>query len=226
MPRSLSPSCRLVWPRGDKNTAQNDESKPWKSELILCSASSDHGRRRKRISELHVLIPGTSAPDILFSWTGEYLVQEHLYRLFDSERITGIWTRPADAVLKRTGEPLAVRELGLSGWGGVAPPESGIREVLRCRVCGNLMYSKLRHPEKLINLEAWDGSDFFMVWPLPRYIFVTKKVVELFKTHKISGARFTQELEPSVSDTYSPGRLSYYMPEERAHLLGDPLGIF
>ena len=103
---------------------------------------------------------------------------------------------------------------------------SGIHEVLRCPVCGKLEYSKLLHPEKLINLQAWDGSDFFIVWPLPRYIFVTERVVKLFETHKLSGARFTQEMDPTVGEGYGPGRLSYWMPEDRAHFLGDPLDIF
>jgi hypothetical protein len=55
----------------------------------------------------------------------------------------------------------------------MANPESGIRfnEVSSSPEYGFLRYTDLRDAEKLIDVTQWDGSDFFMVWPLPRFVF-------------------------------------------------------
>jgi hypothetical protein len=145
-----------------------------------------------------VIVPGRVAPDVIFTWSSECLVQEHVYRLLCDNRITGFWTKPATAKLKRTGESVDVRELCVSGWGGLASPESGIREIERCAVCGYLRYSSVVNPDKLVDQKNWDGSDFFLVWPLPGFVFVTEKVVNLFSRHKLTGAQFVQKFPPSV----------------------------
>ena len=120
-------------------------------------------------------------------------------------------------------------ELLVTGWGGIAPESSGIREVDRCRACGHLLYSGIEEPRELIDIDKWDGSDFFIVWPLPRYRFVTARVAQVCNKYRLSGVSLNRNFpSPSraVLPGYSPGRLSYYMPPQRAHLLGDDLQIF
>jgi hypothetical protein len=176
-----------------------------------------------------VIVPGKKAPDIITAWTSEWFIREHVYQLFVESNLTGFWTQPASAIMKRTGEAVHVRRLLTSGWAGIAPPESGIRETLRCPVCGMLEYSQMTNPAMLINSEKWDGSDFFMIWPLPMFIFGTERVVSLVKSAGFTGARFMSEFpepDPHVGGGFTPGRLSYYMPEDRAHLLGDASDIF
>ena len=68
-----------------------------------------------------------------------------------------------------------------------------------------------------------------MVWPLPRYIFITNRLRRLLESSKLIGFCFValKDLPYSRYDTgFSPGRLSYYMPEKRAKELGEPLGIY
>jgi len=72
-------------------------------------------------------------------------------------------TQPAGARLKRTGRSIGVSELLVTGWGGLAPEASGIREVGRCGACGYLDYSEIEEPRELVNVKNWDGSDFFMI---------------------------------------------------------------
>jgi len=74
-----------------------------------------------------------------------------------------------------------------------------------------------------------------MVWPLPRFIFVADRVREFMQKNDI---RFTEfvlpaDLQPKTptqkllfNKGYGAGRLSRWMPEARAHELGDPLGIY
>jgi hypothetical protein len=41
----------------------------------------------------------------------------------------------------------------------------------------------------LLDQNQWDGSDFFMVWPYPKFIFITARVAEFIKKYKLTGAR-------------------------------------
>jgi hypothetical protein len=176
-----------------------------------------------------MLVPCDPPPDVIFSRLSECLIQERLKRIFEDAGLTGFFTRPAKAKATMTGISFPVSELVITGWGGIASPASGIREVERCASCGLLRYSGIEEPSKLVDPENWDGSDFFMMWPLPRYRFVTERVVQVCRKHKVTGVEFTQDFPASqgnVISGYSPGRLSYYMPADRAHVLGDAAGIF
>src|SRR5439155_13113173 len=86
--------------------------------------------------------------------------------------------------------PPKLRELVIVGWAGVAPPESGIRVIETCSSCGLLHYSCFDNSLRLINESQWDGTDFFMVWPLPRFIFVTDRVKKTIEEKGWRGARF------------------------------------
>ncbi|HXG59893.1 MAG TPA: hypothetical protein VNO22_00835 [Planctomycetota bacterium] len=65
----------------------------------------------------------------------------------------------------------------------------------------------------------WDGSDFFMIWPMPRYIFITEKVARLIQDEGWVGARIYPMEELKPCEGFAPGKRSYSMPEERAQKL-------
>jgi hypothetical protein len=102
-----------------------------------------------------------------------------------------------------------------------------VRLVEHCEHCGLLTYSSFKDATKLIDLNLWDGSDFIMVWPLPRFIFVTERAKNVIERAGLEGAVFVpiEKLLPSKHRHLSPGRLSYWMPKERAHQLGELYGI-
>ncbi|MBZ5642527.1 MAG: hypothetical protein LAO19_07200 [Acidobacteriia bacterium] len=176
---------------------------------------------------MNMVVPCDPAPDVIFTWMSECLIQEPVRQIFDSEGLTGFSALPARAKIKKTGVSIPVHELAVTGWGGMAPEATGIREVERCHACGHLVYSRLEAPEKLIDFHNWDGSDFFMIWPLPRFRFVTERVVEVCERHGVTGVAFSQNWPTSQrkGSGFTPGRLSHYMPRERAQLLGGALGI-
>jgi hypothetical protein len=74
-----------------------------------------------------------------------------------------------------------------------------------------------------------DGSDFFMVWPIPKFVFVTEAVADCVRDYQLTGVarERSHEYEPgrAVTGTLTPGRLSYWMPESRARELGRQAGI-
>jgi hypothetical protein len=194
---------------------------------IFCPLNPGHQRADVRRSALRVRVAG-AAGDIVWTWMTECLFSEKLIDLVQSKHLTGLTFRAA-TVLAPSGKPLAqnYKEVTVTGWAGMALAESGIRLEESCPGCGYLHYSCFTDPRKLIRDDQWDGSDFFIVWPLPRFIFVSPKVEDLFRRHNIGPCRFTpmSELKCGSSVGISPGRLSDWLPSDRAKALGAPLGI-
>jgi hypothetical protein len=95
-----------------------------------------------------------------------------------------------------------------------------------CPHCGLLVYSGFTRAIDLVDEAQWDGSDVFMVWPFPGLLVVTERVERLIQAQELTGARL-QRLDEvrGTQQTVSPGRLSYWMPEERARSLGGSAGI-
>ncbi|MBV9300958.1 MAG: hypothetical protein JOY62_00265 [Acidobacteriaceae bacterium] len=196
-------------------------------EEIRCSLVPGHARIGRFFSDLNVTIPCAPAADVLFTWGSECLIQGNTLAVMKAERLTGFWTKPAKAALKKTGEQIPVYQLGITGWAGIIPAESGVRLREYCPECQFSNWSDLANPDALIDPQNWDGSDFFMIWPLPAFIFVTERVVQVFKDAGLKGAEFVKTF-PSLprGAGLSPQRLSYFMPPDRAHEIGDPLGIY
>lgn len=197
------------------------------SQIIECPLSPGHKRARRR-EKLDLVIPCSRPPDFVFTWMSECLIQSSVLRELKHNQITGFETRPARATIKKTGATVDVAELVVTGWGGIADERSGIREIERCSGCGLVRYSGVSDPTHILNPASWDGSDIFMVWPLPLYRFVTERFVQLVRDSGFTGVSFVQAfpaLKRGVSSGFTPGRLSHFMPSSRAHLLGKDLDI-
>jgi hypothetical protein len=203
-------------------------------DTIHCPLDDGHQRAGKRLSNLTVVLPSARIGDVVWTWYSECLITDRVAGLFKEEGFSGYELEPVTVSRVRRKVKVAedlprLWELTVLGWGGVAPPESGIKLVESCDGCGDLVYSGYTDPTKLIDPARWDGSDFFMVWPLPRFIFVTQRVRDFVKRMKLKGVKMVTlaELPPkTIMGGLGPGRLSMWMPEERARQLGEPLGIY
>ena len=107
----------------------------------------------------------------------------------------------------------------------MASAESGIGLLKRCEGCGHTVYTGSDNPGRLIDVCQWDGSDVFIVWPLPKFIFVTDGVAQVIRDNRLTGVVLRQPRDLDLSGGFSPGRLSYWMPADRARELGAALGI-
>lgn len=226
----------LLWHlRRDWNSSRKplDSIRAPEYETIICPLDKGHQRAGKRLDNPPIALPSRKLDD--FEWTclTECLIQDHVLALLRESGLTGFDAKPVEARLKKphAEPPPKLWELVVTGWGGMAPPESGIRLIRSCEGCGSLRYSGVTDADQLIAASQWDGSDFFIVWPLPRFIFISDRAANVIRAARLKGA----EIKPIVSITegsefvipgYSPGRLSYYLPEARAHDLGDELGIY
>jgi hypothetical protein len=196
-------------------------------EQIMCPVNPHHRRGGKRVSELSVVLPHRNVHDIVWTWLSDCLLQDHVLKLFGEAEFTGFDVRPVKARFSQSSDkPPMLWELRVVGWGGLAPPESGVQLVEKCDACGDLEYSGTDQPELILDERQWDGSDFFFVWPLPRFIFVTDRVAELVHKHNLTGVRLIEPRSLEPIRGAGPGRLHYYLPESRAHELGDTLGIY
>jgi len=197
---------------------------------VVCPVVPGHRRRGPRKGALSVLLPPAAQLDFVWTWFSDCLVTSKVVDCLQKSGLRGFEVRQAKVRLKdHAGEAPSLWELVVTGWAGIAPSDSGIRLEESCPACGNLTYTNLRDPRRLFDPNQWDGSDCFMIWPLPRYIFVSSKVFDVVRNAGFTGARFRdlQSMKPDeFSSSFSPGRLSYWMPDPRAHELGDPLGIF
>jgi len=221
----LSPFYLMVGE--EKCIADSSEDAITISEIIECHLNPGHKRGRRR-EKLDLIIPCSRPPDFIFTWMSECLIQSSVLSELKHNQITGFETRPAHAIVKKTGAILDVAELVVTGWGGIADERSGIREIERCPECGFVRYSGVSDPTHILNPASWDGSDIFMVWPLPLYRFVTERFVQLVRDSGFNGVSFVQAfpaLKRGVSSGFTPGRLSQFMPLGRARLLGKDLDI-
>ena len=197
---------------------------------IRCPVDPGHQRGGKRVTDLSVVLPSLSVEDFVWTWNSECLVQDPVLKLLQAEGVSGFEVRRAAARFAHEPDIPAPElwELVVTGWGGVAPEKSGVKldTTASCRSCGLLIYSNFSDPSQLIDRSQWDGSDIFIVWPLPKFIFVTDRVAQLIRKYKLTGVFLQRPDELQArSSTVSPGRLSYRMPYARARELGEHLGI-
>jgi len=217
MKRPQSASRRAEWVDGEVRV-----------ESVSCPVDPDHQRSGRRLTDLSLELPGRIVDDFVWTWYGECLVQDSVVEVFKALKLTGYELRPIRARHKASSgaNSPTLWELVVTGWGGVAPRASGVKIIEECEGCGHRVYSAPSAPEKLLDHASYDGSDLFMIWPLPRFILVRERVVQAVVDNEFTGVQFGSLEEQEYTDgTLTPGRLSQFMPPARARKLGGRLGI-
>jgi hypothetical protein len=157
-----------------------------------CPVNPAHTRLGDRTAELSVILPNPPVRQLVWSWHGEMLIQDSAATAFQNAGFKQFELRKAATRFRVTSqESPKFWEFLHRGWGGMARPESGIQLLEQCEHCGRSVYSGLTHPEALIDPVQWDGSDIFMVWPLPKIIFVTDRVRQFVIANNLRDVTFT-----------------------------------
>jgi hypothetical protein len=198
-------------------------------DLITCPLVEDHKRTGKRLTKLSIILPSGPTKDFVWTWAGDLLVTEHCLAVLQSSKITGFEVKGAKVTHKHPSDlqPPKLYEFVVTGWAGLAAPESGLSLTNSCPACGDLEYS-IANPVCLIDASSWDGSDIFIVWPLPLFRFADDRTADVIRREKLTGIKLLKASDVPLRRgvTLGPGRLSQWMPEERARDLGEPLGIY
>ena len=199
-------------------------------EQVSCTRVPEHLRGGKRTTDLKIVLRTTELHDFIwFDYGGECIIQDRVLQLLRDHHVSGFEVRPVDARFEGSNKvPPTLWEVVVTGWAGMARPQSGILldASAGCLECGYLHYTGLSKPKELVDRSCWEGGDFFILWPMPRYIFVTAHVITIVRDHQLTGTRHTPVAELAKTDGFTPGRLHYYMPDDRAWKLGKPLGIY
>ena len=158
----------------------------------ICPLNPDH-RLAPWPTELKIVLPRQQVGDFVSTWMSDLLVQERTLELLREEGITGFEVRPAQARFKRPvwGTPPPLWQIVVTGFAGMAAPESGCHPVGEvCPACGWQNYRTPSNMPDMLDERAWDGSDLFIVWPYPRFIFASDRMKRLVERLKLTGVKF------------------------------------
>jgi hypothetical protein len=186
-------------------------------ESVGCSSFPDHQRAGSRIGSLSVDFKESfEEEDFLWTWYSECLLKTKIANRLSVAGLTGFEIKVAKVTSHSRVVSEMYSEFALIGWGGVASKDSGVKITQTCPTCGMLTYSGVSNWRKLVDWGEWDGSDFFMIWPLPRYIFVTNRAVQTMKQMNLSGVSFKPLIDLDIQDDdLSPGRVSYWFSQDQ-----------
>jgi len=189
------------------------------SETRLCEADPTHAAEQRWLRPLRV--QGPVVPHTDFEWTvySDLIISTETARNLNEAGFTGALF--FDVEFFTTTETPFGRdsvELRAGGWGGMAPKASGIRVIEECTCCGRQVFSGFTDKAKLFDIDAWDGSDFFVIWPLRRFIMITEAVAKHIWDAGYSGVKILRPDElPMVPvkgfDGFSPGSLKSWRDE-------------
>src|SRR5215831_19514112 len=165
-----------------------EEAPDTKYERIICPADPGHVRLGKRIGSLSVIIRPSGLRDITWTWFRDILVSPKVLDLFRRHGVTGFEAVPAKTAYPKRikARPTDLYELIVTGWAAWGAQAAGVSLAWSCPGCGHHHYI-IREPKRLIDPAAWDGSDLFIVWPLPRYRFASSRLAAILRKEKISG---------------------------------------
>lgn len=156
-------------------------------ESIKCPVNPKHQRAGNRITELRIELPSSKVSHFMKTLLSDWIITDEVAELFKEAGFTGYLLKPVilDKVKKGNKEDAPpLWELIIIGKGGTAHPKSEIRLKYRCDACDHEIYTGFGKGF-FIDESQWDGSDFFTVWPLPKYIIVTERVKDLIKKYKL-----------------------------------------
>ena len=179
-------------------------------EGVVCSIDEGHRRAGRRTTNLKLKVLGSSLMDFSTTTFADIVVSDHALRVLREEGLTGFEVRPTLITSSHgangLGELPTMWEFIVTGWGGVANEESGISLREFCPSCRHVVYNGLASPRSL-RVSDWDGSSFFLVWPMTRYCFLDGRAREVLERHGLSGVSFREieDLEPT--DCFTPGPL-------------------
>jgi len=169
--------------------------------------------------------------DLTRNLFGHYiLVSPRFQEMLAKVEATGFEFNPTEMRLGFEHSPAdrEYQQLVVTGWGGIASEESGVRPIKSER--GPFCYSPCSDPSKLLDHSQWDKSDFFRIWPVG--MFVSDRIARVIREHRlkyvemtsIERLRFSKPVDGTVGFIGKSLRQLY--PESRARELGVPLGIY
>jgi hypothetical protein len=219
----------LTFPLTERLLADNNKAQG-ERELIRCSLNPEHYSVDRRISQLYLELRHNNRNEKII-WGAGCAIHEQVLEAFEKQRFTGYRTKPALVRFRDGSISTQYHEFIVTGWAGIASPESGIRLTVTCPACLYKEYSAITNYDKVIDWSQWTGEDFFTVWPVVTYVFCTPRVAEWLLRETVRSVRIEERLAGRARHAglsrlgFAACRLSNYMPEDLAMKYGRPLGL-
>lgn len=198
-------------------------------EYYQCPITTEHLDGSRRVGSLAVKLEHNHRDELMIWCRVEGLaIHERLLAEFEQQGFTGYRTKPATVTFRDGSASSDYREFVVTGWAGIAQPDSGISVKISCPACHWKTYTGVKNYEKLIDWNQWTGEDFFIVWPLPRFVLVTERVAMWLLGREVKSfcLRGLDDPDQSVGTSgFTVGRLSNFLPEDLAITYGRPLGL-
>jgi hypothetical protein len=207
---------------GDDETYGDREQRP-------CPITTDHIDGSRRVGPMVVRLKHNRRDErLIWCWAYGTLVHETLLTEFEQQGFTGFRSRPATVYFRDAVASDEYHELVVTGWAGIANPESGVRVAKSCPACHWKKYTRVTNYDKLIDWTQWSGDDFFMVWPMPHNVLISERVAlwtlgRDVKSHKLTSLDDCDH--PAGATGFTVARLSNFLPEDLAIKYGRPLGL-
>ena len=146
---------------------------------IVCPAG--HNRPGPLTTPLEVV--ADTEQDFLWS-TMELLVSDRVRDTLCQGGITGFRTEPVPVVIMDTGKLVTMRQVIVTGWGGILP-ETELQDY--CPLCE---YQEYRTDARALQSYRGPGdAHLFTVWPFPLFPLATRQVADLIKREGWTGVR-------------------------------------
>lgn len=195
---------------------------------IICPSHEGHRSAARILGNLSVIVAPSVQKDFTWIWSSDVLISRRALDIFVKHRVTGFETAPAKVSYSNESKLPSPElfELIVTGWGGLGEAEAGVHLIKSCPDCGHSVYT-IAEPSKLIDPTAWDGSDLFIVWPLPNYRFASERLANIIRQEQISGVKLmpASEIPVKRGTEVSPGQLTSSMPADRARELSERFHI-
>jgi len=219
----------LLWPDSDRLKADNNKAQG-KWVRNVCPLTGAHSDGNPRISDLYHEVKHNKRDERMI-WGAGVSVHQSLVEEFAKEGFTGYRLKPALVRFRDGSTSDEYHEFVVTGWAGMASPESGIKLLESCPACEWKKYSAITDFDKVIDWSQWTGDDFFIVWPMGWRLLCTERVARWLVARQVKSFYLEEGFADITCDPiiaklgYIGQRLTNYLPEDLAIKYGKPLGL-
>jgi hypothetical protein len=213
---------------GDLIVDSEKQNNQWRYEP--CPVGRKHISRSYRLGELHQYLKHNRRDEHIL-WGRDIAVHASVIEKFKSQGFTGFRTKSAKVTFADGATSDEYKELIVTGWAGIARPESGMRLLDSCPGCLWKNYGPIHDFAQVIDWNQWTGDDFFVVWPLTGHKLCTERVAGWLEASGLRsfclgrGLELLEKRKERLSFGIPRGPLSDELPEDLAIKYGKPLGL-
>jgi len=177
----------------DSKFVELAEGNDW--EGIVCPDNEGHRRAGKRTTILRVDILSKQVVDFSSTILPYVVVTDKARCVLQTANLSGFRLEPVQVCGRPKGMALEsvpkLWELVVTGDGGFSHPDSGVKLKHNCQACGLVRYSAYEHGI-VVDKNAYDGSDFFVVKEYPAYVLVNEKAKSAIVSAGLTGTNFVE----------------------------------